>query len=328
LRALRGPCRHDAAALRIGVSSCLLGEKVRYDGGHKRNRFLTDELAPYVEWIPVCPEVELGMGTPRETVQLVRERGGLHLRGTRSRRDWTRGMQAYAARRVGALERLEPCGYVLKQGSPSCGMERVAVRGAKGVAKRDGRGLFAAALLAANPALPVEEEGRLDDPALRENWIERVFAYRRLRSLFRANFSVGRLVAFHAAHELQLRAHGAEAQRRLGRLVAGAEKLPRAELRRRYAAGFMQALTPCATRRRHASVLRHCLGILRVRLDADTHAALAAQVSGYEKGRVPLLAPVTQIRRLVEQLGSEALAGQLYLDPHPHELLLRGMAVR
>jgi uncharacterized protein YbgA (DUF1722 family)/uncharacterized protein YbbK (DUF523 family) len=317
------PLWHDESTIRVGISSCLLGQEVRWDGGHKRDRFLTDELAPYVEWVAVCPEVEIGMGTPRETVQLVREQGGLHLVGTRSRRDWTEAMESFAVRRVRALERLDLCGYVLKKDSPSCGMERVKVRDASGMAKRDGRGLFAEALLAAIPALPVEEEGRLNDPVLRENWIERVFAYRRLRSLFHGHFSVGRLVAFHTAHKLQLLAHSTEAYRRLGRLVAGAKKLERAELRERYETGFMEALAERATPRRQVNVLQHCLGYFKERLDPKTRAALAAQVADYQKGLVPLVVPVTMIRHYVDQLGIEYLAGQVYLEPHPKELMLR-----
>jgi uncharacterized protein YbgA (DUF1722 family)/uncharacterized protein YbbK (DUF523 family) len=317
------PLWHDDGVIRVGISSCLLGQEVRFDGGHKRDRFLAEVLAPYFEWIPVCPEVELGMGTPRESVQLVRAQGGLRMLGTRSRRDWTEAMESFAARRVRALEPLELCGYVLKKDSPSCGMERVKVRDAKGLAKHDGRGLFAAALLRESPALPVEEEGRLDDPVLRENWIERVFAYRRLRSLFAGRPSVGRLVAFHTAHKLQLLAHGAEAYRRLGRLVAGAKKLERAELRQRYETGFMAALAERATPRRQVTVLQHCLGYLEDRLDPETRAALAAQVSDYQKGLVPLVVPVSMIRHYVDRLGIAYLAGQLYLEPHPKELMLR-----
>ncbi len=317
------PLWHDEATIRVGISSCLLGQEVRWDGGHKRDRFLTDELAPYVEWVAVCPEVEIGMGTPRETVQLVRAQGELHMLGTRSRRDWTHTMQAYAVRRVRALEQLDLCGYVMKKDSPSCGMERVKVRDANGMAKRDGRGLFAEALLTAIPALPVEEEGRLNDPVLRENWIERVFAYRRLRSLFGSHFSIGRLVAFHTAHKLQLLAHSTEAYRRLGRLVAGAKKLERAELRERYETGFMEALAERATPRRQVNVLQHCLGYFKDCLDPKTRAALAAQVADYQKGLVPLVVPVTMIRHYVDQLGIEYLTGQVYLEPHPKELMLR-----
>jgi uncharacterized protein YbgA (DUF1722 family) len=232
-------------------------------------------------------------------------------------------MRDYAERRVRALAGLDLCGYVLKKDSPSCGMERVKVRSAAGMAKRDGRGLFAEALLSANPALPVEEEGRLNDAVLRENWIERVFAYRRLRSLFEGRFGVGRLVAFHTAHKLQLLAHSTEAYRRLGRLVAGAKAMERGELRRRYEAGFMAALTVRATPRRQVNVLQHCLGYFRDKLDPKTRAALAAQVADYQKGLVPLVVPVTMIRHYVDQLGIEYLAGQVYLEPHPKELMLR-----
>jgi len=169
----------DDVAVRVGISSCLLGAPVRWDGGHKRDRLLSDDLAGIVEWVPVCPEVELGMGIPREPVQLLRERSGLRMLGTQSGRDWTAVMERFAKRRVGELARLELCGYVLKQDSPSCGMEGVPVLGPGASLLRSGRGLFAAALLEAMPELPVEEESRLHDPALREDWLERVFAYRR-----------------------------------------------------------------------------------------------------------------------------------------------------
>jgi len=309
--------------IRLGVSSCLLGEPVRYDGGHKRDPIVRSVLSRFAEWVPVCPEAELGMGIPREPVQLRRESNGLRMLGTQSGRDWTAPMQAFAKKRVRELARLDLCGYVLKKDSPSCGMERVRVRGPGGVARRDGRGLFAAALLEAAPALPVEEEGRLHDPALRENWIERLFAYRRLRSLFAGRFSIGRLVAFHTAHKLQLLAHSTEAYRRLGRLVAGAKQRSRPELQERYEAEFMTALALRATPRRHVNVLEHCLGHFRGRLDPAARAALAAQVSDYRAGLVPLVVPITMIRHYVEQLGVAYLTGQVYLEPHPKELMLR-----
>jgi uncharacterized protein YbgA (DUF1722 family)/uncharacterized protein YbbK (DUF523 family) len=313
----------DEAPIRIGISSCLLGQEVRFDGGHKRDRWLTDVLAPYVEWVPVCPELELGMGVPREPVQLVRAEGGVRMLGTRSRRDWSDAMRAFAERRVRALARDELCGYVLKKDSPSCGMVRVKVRDGRGLARRDGRGLFAEALLAANPELPVEEEGRLEDAALRESWIERVFAYRRLRSLLEGRFALGRLVEFHTAHKLQLLAHSEPGYRALGRLVAGARRLERAELRRRYEDGFMRTLAVRATRRRHVNVLEHCLGHFRERLDAGTRRALAAEIADYRRGLVPLVVPVTMIRHYAERLGVAYLAGQVYLEPHPRELMLR-----
>jgi uncharacterized protein YbgA (DUF1722 family)/uncharacterized protein YbbK (DUF523 family) len=317
------PLWRDDAKLRVGISSCLLGEEVRFDGGHKHDRFLTEQLGPFAEWVPVCPELELGMGVPREAVNLRRDGDRIRMLGTKSGRDWTEAMEAFAARRVRALAKLELCGYVLKKDSPSCGMERVKVREPSGLARRDGRGLFAAALVAAEPALPVEEEGRLNDPVLRENWIERVFAYRRLRSLFAGRYAVGRLVAFHTAHKLQLLAHSPEAYRRLGRLVADAKRIERAALERRYALEFMQALAMRATPRRHVNVLEHCMGYFRDRLDAEARAAVARQIADYRAGLVPLVVPLTLIRHYVERLGIEYLAGQVYLEPHPKELMLR-----
>jgi uncharacterized protein YbgA (DUF1722 family)/uncharacterized protein YbbK (DUF523 family) len=317
------PAWSDAAVVRVGISSCLLGEEVRWDGGHKRDRFVTDVLAPFVEWVPICPEVEVGMGTPREPVHVTRESGEPRMLGSKSGEDWTHRMTSFAARRVRELEQLELCGYLLKKDSPSCGMERVKVRLGHGQSRRDGRGLFAAALLERFPALPIEEEGRLNDALLRENWIERVFAYRRLRSLFAGRWTTGRLVAFHAAHKLQLLAHSTESYRRLGRLVAGAKSAPRAELRDEYELGFMTALAERATPGRHVNVLQHCVGYLRDRVDASVREQLAAQISDYRAGFVPLIVPVTMLRHYVQQLGIEYLAQQVYLDPHPKELMLR-----
>jgi uncharacterized protein YbgA (DUF1722 family)/uncharacterized protein YbbK (DUF523 family) len=319
----RAPLWRDEAPVRIGISTCLLGHEVRWDGGHKRDRFLTDVLAPFVEWVPVCPEVELGLGTPREPVRLARAEDGPRLVGQRTGADHTEAMRRFAERRARQLEGLELCGYVLKKDSPSCGMERVRIWSGKGMPERKGRGAFAAVLLARFPLLPAEEEGRLHDPGLRESWIERVFAYRRLRSFFRARFSLGGLVRFHTAHKLQLLAHAPEGYRALGRLVAGARRLERGELRRRYEEGFMGALARGATRRRHVNVLQHALGHLRERLDPASRAELRAVVEDYRRGHVPLVVPVTLIRHHVRVLGIAYLDGQVYLEPHPKELMLR-----
>jgi uncharacterized protein YbgA (DUF1722 family)/uncharacterized protein YbbK (DUF523 family) len=317
------PAWRSDEPVRVGVSSCLLGSEVRWDGGHKRERFLTEVLAPFVEWVPVCPELELGMGVPREPVSLSRASGELRMIGTRSGEDWTVAMTAFAKRRTREIEALELCGYVLKKDSPSCGMERVKVKADAGPGRRDGRGLFAAALIEGMPALPVEEEGRLNDARLRENWIERVFAYRRLRSLFASRWTIGELVAFHAAHKLQLLAHSTEAYRKLGRVVAHAKQTPRTELRDHYVDAFMAALAVRATRGRHVNVLEHCVGYLRDRVEASVRASLAAQIADYRAGLVPLIVPVTLLRHYVAQLGIEYLAQQVYLDPHPKELMLR-----
>ena len=312
-----------AHPIRVGVSSCLLGEAVRYDGGHKRDRFLTDLLGRYVEWVPVCPELESGLGVPRPAMRLEREGRAVRLREIGSGRDHTARMQRFAARRLRALRPLELCGYVLKKGSPSCGVARVKVHRSNGTAAANGRGLFAEVLMEAFPLLPVEEEGRLNDPQLRENFIERVFAYHRLRSLFAERWTLAALVAFHTAHKLQLMAHSPAGYRELGRLVATAGQVARAQLRDRYASEFMTALACLATRRRHVNVLHHILGYLRPHLDADSRRELLALIDDYGAELVPLVVPLTLIRHHVRRLTIPYLQGQLYLEPHPKELMLR-----
>jgi len=308
--------------IRVGVSSCLLGEPVRFDGGHKRDRFLTDRLGPHVEWVPVCPEVEAGMGVPRPMLRLHQDGSVLRLLEVESRRDHTRAMERWAGRRVSALRRLDLCGYVLKRGSPSCGMERVKLYGDKGAPRRAGRGVYAAALLQALPWLPVEEEGRLSDPVLRENFIERVFACRRLRDLFAGRWTPGRVVEFHAAHELQLMAHSPQACRELGRLVGGVKDRPRAEFRRRYEAGFVTALAKPATPARNTKVLQHMAGTLHRGLDPEDRAELSGTIDEYRRGLVPLLVPLTLLRHHSRRMQVEYLLGQVYLEPHPRELML------
>jgi uncharacterized protein YbgA (DUF1722 family)/uncharacterized protein YbbK (DUF523 family) len=313
-----------AEPIRIGISACLLGEAVRWDGGHKRDAFLVEIFGPHVEWVAVCPEVELGLGTPRETMHLVAADGAPRLMTTKTGIDHSEAMRAWSARRLDDLSRRELSGYVLKKDSPSCGMERVRVhRPARGVPARDGRGLFAAALLDRFPLLPVEEEGRLSDPKLRESFIERVFAYRRLRSLFQGRWTLGALVRFHTAHKLQLLAHSPPAYRELGTLVAEGKRRERSELRALYERGFMRALGVAATRGRHANVLQHMLGYFKEAVDTGSRAELAALIDDYRAGLVPLIVPIALIRHHVRRLGVEYLDGQVYLEPHPNELMLR-----
>ena len=309
--------------LRIGISACLLGQEVRFDGGHKRDAFLTRVLGPYVEYVPVCPEVEMGLGTPRETLRLVRQPAGLRMVTTRTGTDHTAGMQRWSKKRLGELEHEDLSGYVLKKDSPSCGMERVKTYGAALMPARDGRGIFASALLERYPLLPVEEEGRLSDPTLRENFIERIFAYRRLRDFFKARWTPGALVAFHTAHKMSLLSHSTSAYDQLGRIVAQAGSLPRAELRPAYETLFMQTLAKPPTRARHTNVLHHMAGHLKKQLDADSRAELASCIDDYRRGLVPLVVPLTLIRHYVRALRVAYLEGQVYLEPHPRELMLR-----
>jgi uncharacterized protein YbgA (DUF1722 family)/uncharacterized protein YbbK (DUF523 family) len=312
----------DDAPIRIGISSCLLGEQVRYDGGHKHDRYITDTLGRHFEWVPICPEVEVGLGTPRETIRLVEVDGEVRLRTTKTDVDLTRRMDAFARRRVRALVAENLSGYIFKKDSPSCGMERVKIHG-QGPARRQGVGRFAAALMEQFPNLPVEEEGRLCDPGLRENWVERVFAYHALQRLWRGRWTVGRLVDFHARHKLALLAHSPQDQRELGRLVAKAKSIPRAELRPRYEAAFMAALRKPATVKKNVNVLQHMLGYFREDLDAAARAELARHVEDYRRGWVPLVVPVTLIAHYVRLLEIPYLADQTYLSPHPKELALR-----
>jgi uncharacterized protein YbgA (DUF1722 family)/uncharacterized protein YbbK (DUF523 family) len=312
--------------IRLGISACLLGDEVRFDGGHKRDPFLTNVLGPLVDWVKVCPEVEVGMGTPRESIRLVEDDGRLRLLTVKSGIDHTTSMTAYAARRVAALDADDLCGYVLKKDSPSCGMTRVKVYDGSGPGRRTGVGLYAQALLARFPHLPVEEEGRLLDPRLRENFIERVFAYRRLRDLFEARWTTGDLVRFHTAHKLVLLAHSTVAYTRLGQLVAAAKTADRTSLRMQYTAGFMDALTAIATTARQTNVLQHIVGYFKKTLDSASRGELLAAIEDYRRGLVPLIVPVTLIRHHVRAHGAAYLEGQVYLAPHPKELMLRNHA--
>ena len=310
--------------LRIGISSCLLGDEVRFDGGHKRDPFLTETLGRFVEWVRVCPEVEVGMGVPRETLRLVRAGGDTRMMTTRTGVDYTDRMRAFAARRTKELDGLDLRGYILKKDSPSCGMERVKVYDSGGqMPARTGVGTYAAVLKERFPALPIEEEGRLQDPVLRENFIERVFAYARLRELFDGRWTVNALIAFHTAHKMALLAHSTPAYHELGRLVASAKSMPRAELRRRYEDLFMRTLARPATTARHTNVLMHMAGHLKTLLDGDARRELADCIDEYRRELVPLVVPLTLLRHYVRAHRVAYLAGQTYLEPHPRELMLR-----
>jgi len=309
---------------RLGISACLLGDQVRFDGGHKRDPFLVETLSPHVCWVRVCPEVEVGMGTPRETLRLERrDDGAIRMVTSRTRIDHTEAMSAWARKRLTDLEREQLSGYVLKKDSPSCGMERVKVFGASGMPQRAGRGIFAEDLLQRFPNLPVEEEGRLSDPRLRENFIERVFAYQRLRRFFAGRWSIGGLVAFHTTHKMALLSHSTAGYQELGRLVASAAGLPRPELRAAYESRFMQTLTMVATTRRHTNVLMHMAGHLKKQLDGLSRQELAATIDEYRRGLVPLVVPITLLRHHARVHGTSYLLGQSYLEPHPRELMLR-----
>jgi len=325
---------------RIGISSCLLGQPVRFDAGHKRDPFLVETFGPHVEWVPVCPEVEAGFGTPRETMRLVltepqrrkpRQRfdpRGIALVLNEQGTDVTERLVSYSRRKAEKLAHERLSGYVLKKDSPSCGMERVKVYPPEGRAVRAGRGLFAEALMARLPNLPVEEEGRLGDPRLRENFIERVFAYRRLCSRFEGRWTAGEVVAFHTAHKLTLMAHSPVAYRELGQLVAAVKTRPRGEFAAGYQSRFMRALAIVATPGRQANVLQHMLGYFSNDIDADARRKLLAAIEDHRNGQTPLVVPMTLMRHHVRRLKVEYLLGQSWLEPHPCELKMRELAWR
>lgn len=316
-----------AAKLRLGISTCLLGRNVRYDGGHKRDAFLVDTLGPFVEWVPVCPEVEVGMGTPRESIRLVGDLAKPRLVAERSGTDHTAAMSRYAHEKVAELERLDLSGYVLKKDSPSCGMSRVRVYGLRGgPPRRDGVGAFARVLLERLPLLPVEEEGRLHDPALRESFVERIFAYARWKSARATGLTRATLVRFHTIHKLTLLAHSPDAYRKLGVLVANVAKTPLGRTADAYARGFMAALEKPATRGRHANVLQHMAGYFRELLETADRKELEGVVKDYQRGLVPLVVPLTLLRHHVRRHEVTYLAEQTYLDPDPKELMLRNHA--
>ena len=283
-------------------------------------------MGKFVEFVPVCPEFEMGLGVPRETLRLVRSANFAQeprIVGNKSGIDYTGRMHSYTRGRVAALQSEELCGYVLKKDSPSCGMERVRVHGPSGMPTRDGSGLFAALLMSRYHNLPVEEEGRLNDPHLRENFVERVFAYRRLRLLFSSRWTLGGLVAFHTAHKLVLMAHSPKAYSELGRFVASAKPKERQKIPEQYGSAFMEALKKLATSARHTNVLHHMLGYLRPHLDRASREELVTLIDDYRRGLVPLVVPVTLVRHYVRKFDVAYLRGQVYLEPHPKELMLR-----
>jgi uncharacterized protein YbgA (DUF1722 family)/uncharacterized protein YbbK (DUF523 family) len=310
--------------IRLGISACLLGERVRFDGGHKRDAFLVETLGRFVEWVPVCPEVESGMGAPREPMRLVRQAGGeLHLRVTGTGEDLTGMMNRYTRRRIEGLAGEDLCGYVLKKNSPTCGLEGVKAYSSTGKPAKPGRGLFANAIVSRFPLLPVEEEGRLDDPRLRENFVERVFAYQRLRTLFGSRWTMGEVVRFQTIHKLTLMAHQPQAYRRLGRLVGTGKTIARRDFQESYSSAFMAALAVVATPRRHTNVLQHMHGYLRKMISSESRAELLAVIEDYARGQVPLADPLALFAHHIRRCGVTYLADQTYMQPHPSELMLR-----
>ena len=308
---------------KVGVSTCLLGEPVRYDGGHKRDRYITDTLGQYFDWVPVCPEVECGLPVPRESMHLEGDPAAPRLVTTRTHLDHTERMHRWAERRLRELACENLCGYIFKSNSPSSGMERIRVYDAGGVPRKVGVGLFAAAFMVRFPLLPVEDEGRLHDAHLRENFIERIFCLKRYRDFRASDASLGGLVAFHSRHKLQLMSHSPKLLGEMGRLVADAKQMPMAELLSQYERLLMDTLAARATRGRNANVLEHMLGYFKEDLSPDEKQEMVQIVAQYQEGLLPLIVPVILVQHYVHKYRPAYLLNQSYLAPHPIELQLR-----
>jgi uncharacterized protein YbgA (DUF1722 family)/uncharacterized protein YbbK (DUF523 family) len=310
--------------IRVGISSCLLGKKVRFDGGHKHDSYINGTLSAFFEFVPFCPEVAIGLGVPRGPIRLVRLGEEVHALGARDpNKDVTVQLEAYG-RQIGSTV-TDICGYILKRGSPSCGMERVKIYGEKGMPITTGAGLYARTFMETQPLLPVEEEGRLGDPVLRENFIERVFVYHRWQKLVSSGLTPAKLVDFHTGHKLVVMAHSQAAYRRMGRLVAGAGSRPITGLVSEYFGELMIALKRRVSRKQHVNVLQHILGYLREALDQGDRAELVDTIEQYRRGLVPLIVPITLFRHHFRRQPQPYIERQLYLRPHPGELMLRNL---
>jgi len=308
----------------IGISSCLVGEKVRWNGGHKQDRYITDTLGNFFDWVPVCPEVEVGMGIPRETVSLYGAPENPRMRGKTSQTDWTDKMQRYSKARVRELEENNLCGFIFKSKSPSCGINRIPVYAAPGssTVKRSS-GLFAKAFALKNPLIPIEEEGRLTDLKIRENFIIRVFSFYRLKTVFEGEPNRGDLVQFHTQNKFLLLAHSRKHYGILGKWIGDIKRIPWSRFKTDYSQVFMEALAYQSTPKKNADVLYHLLGFFKKHISPFEKKNLIETIEDFRKGHVPLIVPVTLIRHFVKKLRVEYLESQIYLNPHPKELMLR-----
>ncbi len=312
--------------IKIGISSCLLGNPVRYDGSHQHDRYITKTLGNFFEFVPVCPEVECGLPIPRETMRLIGEPQNPRLVTSKTNIDHTDKMLKWAAIRVKELENENLHGFIFKRKSPSSGMERVKVYGENKIPQNTGVGMFARAFMEHFPLLPVEEDGRLHDIHLRENFIERIFIYKRWRDLVEHNKTRGGLVDFHTAHKLLIMAHSVEYYRALGRLVAHPKEIETESLYSEYLQILTEALRRKCTINKHVNVLQHMMGYFKKNISADEKQEMLEVFDQYKNEHIPLIVPVTLINHYVRKYNQEYLADQLYLHPHPIELKLRNHA--
>ena len=308
---------------KIGISSCLLGNPVRWNAGHKLDRFLTNTLGQFVEYVPVCPEVEAGVGVPRESVRLVGDPENPRMITFKSKKDLTDQMKRWAKKRVKQLEKEDLCGFIFKCDSPSSGMIRVKVYSEKGMPRKVGVGMFARAFMDHFPRIPVEDDGRLHNPAIRENFIERIFSLKRWRDITAKSPRIGKLVDFHSRNKLLLLSHSQKHYRLMGKLVANGKTLTPKKLFDQYEQLLLEALALKTTAKKNNNVLQHLMGYFKKQLAADEKQELLEVFEQYRKGYVPLLVPLTLINHYVRKYDQPYLKIQTYLNPHPLELKLR-----
>ena len=307
--------------IKIGISRCLLGENVRYDGGHKLDRYITETLGKYFDYVGVCTEVECGMTTPREALRLVGDPAAPRLMTQKTKKDYTDQMQDWGRRRLDGLEPEELCGYIFKAKSPSSGMTRIKVYQENGAPLTTGVGIWARMFMDRFPLLPAEDDGRLHDPRIRENFIERVFVFKRFRDMIKKGENTGNLVEFHTRHKLLIRAHSEEVYKEMGKLVAEAKG--RDNVFAEYLDLLTRALQLQTTVKKHRNVLTHILGHFKKDLSSDEKKEMLELIDHYASGLVPLIVPITLINHFVRKYDEQYLKGQYYLNPHPIELKLR-----
>lgn len=306
----------------IGISSCLLGQRVRYDSGHKRDAYLIDVLGKFFEYLPFCPEVGIGMSIPRPPIRLTGDPSQPRAVGVRgSELDVTEQLIGYGRSVMARCPKIS--GYIFKRGSPSCGMERVKVYNDKGMPGGTASGLYAGVVMQSLPLMPVEEEGRLNDPVLRDSFVERVFVYHRWQTLLEDTITPAKLIDFHTRHKFLLLSHSEIHYRQLGRLVAQAGTRELGALSREYIETLMAGLKRRATRLRHSNVLQHIMGYLKKSIDAADKAELNTLIDDYRQGTVPLVVPLKLIEHHFRRHPNDYVALQIYLNPHPAELGLR-----
>jgi len=306
----------------IGISSCLVGQKVRYDGTAKRNSWLVDQFGKYVDYRPICPEMAIGMPTPRPPIRLVGTPEDIRVVGVDDpSADVTMQLEDFALSTAGQLQSISA--YVFMSKSPSCGMERVKLYGANGHAAKNGVGAYARVIMASLPNLPCEEEGRMNDPMLRENFVNRVYAYRRWQSLRADGLVAKELIDFHARHKYMVMTHSQAAYQRLGRLLSNLKGVDLERVADAYEAEFMGALKRRVGRKRHVNALQHIQGYLKTRIDGDDRQELAESIEAYRREEVPLVVPMKLLRHYFRRNPDNYIDRQWYLDPYPESLGLR-----